>query len=174
MSYVGFSSFEEMQKWMLDRTNEANAALADEQLAVSWGDYWARFDSYDTFGVIFGRVFTEDEWVANEMDAGASLEEATYAMEQIRATHREGYMHGDAYSKAFPEAEYGSTHRANLWPIEERVFHAAMAVGWDVTAMPMEHRLNLSIALEEWKRHNLRLIHDQQAVIANERRLLDS
>lgn len=169
-----FDDYESMAKWMDDRTNEANVGLAPDQQQVTWGDCWARFDHLDKtgIGIIFGRVMTRAEWLQSEIDEGADEDEANYSLGKIENSHRRGYMHGLAYSRIEPEGEYGDTHRANLWPIEQRLFDAAREAGWRHENLAVGDQINLSIAFEQWRQHELELIAAARQKLAEEREAL--
>jgi hypothetical protein len=168
MSFMQFDNFEQMAKWMDDRTKEANLGLAPEQVAISYGHTWARFDQLDTgIGIVFGRIFTEAEYLAGELDDEVETPSETLA--RIRENHDRGYMYGIAYSMVEPDGEYGDTHRANMWPIDGDLFAAAAEAGWDHRALPIGDQINLSIAFEAWRTHELGLIAEARAKLAEER-----
>jgi hypothetical protein len=169
MSFMAFDSFDEMSKWMDDRTSEANIGLAPEQQQITYGDCWARFDHLDTVGMLFGQVMTKAEWLASELAEGAPEGEANYSLARVEASHQRGYMHGLVYSPVEPDGEYGDTHRANIWPIEERLFLAASIVEWRHEDMSLADRINLSIAFEQWRQHEMELIAAARAKLAEEK-----
>lgn len=173
MSFIQFENPEEMGNWMAARTAEANANLAPEQLQITPGDYWARFDHMDTHvGIEFGHVYTEQEFKDSEIEAGATVEEADGGWRQAQARAADGFLYGRAWSRVARDGEYGSTHRANLWPIEEALFHAVQAVGWRHEDLPLHERINLSISFEQWRQHEMDLIAQARAALAEERKNL--
>lgn len=127
MEIISFDDFASMQEKLAEIRSKANEGLAVAQRSVTYGSYWVRFHPATT---IFGYVTPLDEFVVGEMALGATRDEAEYEMEQIKAAHEDGMMWGKAYSRLEPDGEYGSTHRASLWPIEQRLFDAAMATRW--------------------------------------------
>lgn len=164
-----FDDFESMAKWMDDRTNEANIGLAPEQQQVTYGDTWARFDHIDSIGLVCGRIFTKAEWLASEIAEGAPEEEANYSLAKVEQAHERGYMNSIAYSVLEPDGEYGDIHRANLWPIDEDLFHACAEARWKIENLDMGAKINLSIAFEQWRHHELDLIAEAKAKLAQER-----
>lgn len=139
MEFMEFDNVDEMFVWMRARTIDANAHLADAQREVTWGSYWMRL--FDPPIVIFGKVSTEAEMVADETkvkpgeDPAEVLAEAEWTIARLRENHEAGYMFGMAYSLIEPEGEWGDTHRANLWPISEKLFLDAKACGWDMRVL---------------------------------------
>lgn len=155
MSFMAFENFEEMIEYMAKRTDEANATLAPEQRQITYGHCWVNFGAMEQIGVpVFGRVFTEEEVFASEMGhAEGQAETAQSVLESTRENHERGYMYGDAYSRYYPRAESGDTHRADMWPITDALFHAVEAVGWDQNALELADKIDLSIAFEQWRAH---------------------
>ena len=134
--FMSFDSTEEMFDFMARKTDEANASLTDEQKSLTWGSYW--FRPYEGI-VIFGHVFTEDEFEQKERwsyHRGGPLdeeEEAEFAYSKARVydAHERGYLFGEAFSVWEPRGELGDTHRANAWPILQWQFVSAQSAGWD-------------------------------------------
>lgn len=153
-----FDDLAQMQEQLKRNRDAANAGLAAAQKAVTYGSYWVRFHPV---AVIFGYVDPIEQIMYDSMNMGAGEDEAHYEAEQIEAAHREGMMWGLAYSKIEPGGEYGYTHRANLWPIEERLFRAAKQVTWGRDGhLPIAMRLLLKEA------HTAFSAHVEQAVRA--------
>lgn len=169
MGFKQFENFEQMQQWMADRTTEANQDLAPEQQQLTYGDHWVRFTYLTDFGLIFGHVFTKAEWLASEMAAGADDDEANYSLKLVEASHERGYMHGPAYSVVTPGGEYGDTHRADIWPIDETLFAEVEAAGWDLNRMEQGTKIKLAIIFEEWRQHETELIAAARLKLAEER-----
>jgi hypothetical protein len=147
---MSFDSWSEMQEKLGKMRTAANEGLAAAQKAVTYGDYWVRF--YKEF-TIFGRVMPLDEYMASEVSLGAPPEEAEYTAAHVQRAHDEGMMWGMAYSVLEPEGELGNTHRANLWPIEERVFNAARDAEWDPERFPEWVLILLQEAARAWRSH---------------------
>lgn len=133
-----FDSFEEALEYMARATDEANTKLADEQKSVTWGSYWVRFVP-DHQLMIFGHVFTRDEFTQAERDAGATQEELDYSLQHYEENLARGYVFGRAYSVWEPRGELGDTHRYNLWPISQANFEEARLFQWVPAAMPGLH-----------------------------------
>lgn len=171
MSFIEFSSAEDMFNWMAQRTDEANAGLAPEQTRVGYSDTWIRFDHLDQFGVICGRVATLEEAVPPQGPDDAPGEAEA---ERARAVenHERGYLTGMAYSQVEPDGEWGDTHRANLWPLEPDLFEALRAVGWRHEDLALADKIRVSIVFEQWRQHELALIAQQRAALAVERQAL--
>ena len=101
--FQSFDSFEEMVEFMATQTDAANAHLADEQRALTWGSYW--FRPYEDI-VIFGHVFTENEFRDREFNSyhgGGPIspeEEAefAYSVQSVKENHERGYLFGEAFS----------------------------------------------------------------------------
>ena len=131
-----FNSMEEMFDFMARATESANAHLADEQKALTWGSYW--FRPFDDF-VIFGYVFTQEEFEARERwsyHRGGALDEEEeaefgFSKAHVLDAHERGYLFGEAFSVSEPSGELGDTHRANAWPITAEQFEAAKAAHWN-------------------------------------------
>lgn len=129
-----YDSLEDALADITRNTNIANAGLAPEQRACTWGTYWVRFiPTGQEMLVVFGRVQQLEETVEQEMVLENEMPGPDEA--EVRATmqasHDQGYMFGRAYSVVEPRGELGSTHRANMWPITEDLYHAAQAANWD-------------------------------------------
>lgn len=161
-SFKSFSSFEEAAEFMAKATDAANASLAPEQAAITYGSTWARFDHLASDQLlIVGKVDTLDEikaaeWatVGDEDDAPEDLaEEIEYEINRLAENHERGYMFGRAYSVYEPRGEFGDTHRANMWPIPESTFTAcveAFSNGAAIAQVP-----GLADAYTAWRDHEL-------------------
>lgn len=121
--------FEEMQR----REKALMGTATPEQVAIGWGDYFARL--LLEMGqplVIFGRVMPQDEVEAGERMAGAEDDEVEYVMAGIVGAHERGFRFGMHWSVVVPQGELGSTHCALLVPISEREYQAAHACDWRI------------------------------------------
>jgi hypothetical protein len=133
-----FDSLEAMTNRMQQLTTAANQTLAQQQRDVGWGDYWVQFDGESQL-IIFGYCMTQAEVEQAERDAGSEPDELVYMMDSMEESHTRGYLFGRAYSIVEPQGELGSTHRANVWPIDSELFDAASDAGWDLDKMPGEN-----------------------------------
>lgn len=163
--FASFDTMEEMVEFMRRQEEEANAHLAPQQQAVTWGDYWIRFYDIEHRICIFGHVYTEDEMMEKEravpLMAGESSEEVeaeiAAEMEGIRDAHKRGYMYGWAYSVIEPEGEPGSTHQANLWPIPQWLYEQARDVRWVMDDLDPQGKAEVQRAYTEYRTHMLSL-----------------
>lgn len=130
MTFMEFDSLEAAQQWMADQTDRANEATSDRQKAITGGDHWVRLD-YPEFE-IWGRVWTEEEFVASEKAAGATRAELRYSLQVLRDSAERGYRFGIAYSTVEPGGELGDTHVYNMLPVPASLFEAARDCGWDL------------------------------------------
>lgn len=153
MNVYKFSSLEEMLKAVNEWNTEANEGLATEQKAITYGDYWVRFYDVGARIIDFGKVMTEAEFVEGEMAFGADPDEIAAELQQVKARHDAGYLYGVAHSILGVDGELGSTHRANVWPIEERLFTAAQTVDWKVDQLSPDGKLLLEIAYACYRTH---------------------
>lgn len=154
MGVESFGSFEEMQQFMAEREDEANADLRDVQIELrddtEHTRYWVRpFPEGEC--LIFGEAwsfkqscdvsasYVEDVPAAHGdklpsvndwADYRESLAEAVYEIRTHVSTRERGYLRGKAYSILEPEGEYGDTHVASIMPISEQAFLEAKAAGW--------------------------------------------
>jgi len=157
--FRAFDSFEEMMEFMAVNEEAANEALAPEQQRVTYDDYWCRFYDIAARIVIFGHVTPLtywDEMIANAKP-GEDRDEWEYEKRQIQDSHLRGYMYGWCWSPLEPEGEPGSTHQANLWPIDQALYDAAKATHWNIDEMTESSKAMLQSAYSAWRAHMLRL-----------------
>jgi hypothetical protein len=126
-----FTSTEEMVEALRERAAHALAGLAPQQAAITWGDHWVQFHDIDNGGLIWGKVHTREEVAAGELSCGADWDEVVETIASTVNSLEQGYMYGTAHSRFYDEGELGTTHKAHVWPIEERLFDAAREAGWD-------------------------------------------
>jgi hypothetical protein len=162
MHFQEFESFEDMIEFMRSNTEQANQHLAPEQRALTWGSTWARFDQVGDENIIFGRCYAREEAKQKERDAtvrmGDEVDEAEIADTDQRLADalEDGYLFGIAGSRHFPEEDIGSTHRANAWPISERLYEAMVALRYDYpTLTDLMLREELEDAYREWREHEM-------------------
>lgn len=135
---------------------ERSVALLDEkQRSITWGSYWVRF--YQDL-VIFGYVMTLDEVRASEVGDVSDITdpvaleaiqaEVEYTLRTIEATHTAGYMYGWCNSSV--AEEIGSTHQAQMWPIDRAVYEHAREHRWDVDKIRPIFRLELAGVFQEY------------------------
>jgi hypothetical protein len=152
-----FESVDEMFSWMRDNEEAANLVLAPEQQAVTYGSHWCRFFDIANRVVIFGKVLTQEEQRETETaladDSEADEAETEEILDTLAQSHERGYMYGRCYSTIEPDGEWGSTHRANLWPIPQHVYEAARDVRWDIDQLPPEQRTALEAAYQVYRTH---------------------
>jgi hypothetical protein len=155
-----FDSFEDMIEFMQANTAEANAHLAPEQQALTWGSTWARFDQIGDENIVFGRCWTLAEAEQSERDAiirmGERVDEREIAdtTQGLASSHEDGYLFGVAASRHFPEPEIGSTHRANAWPVSQLIWDTMSELNFDYLALTDEAlREELEAAFTAWRTH---------------------
>jgi hypothetical protein len=150
-------AFDEMRR----ATDAANAVLHDKQRAVTWGDCWVRFWDPSDGIVIFGRVLTEDELRESELrglnpnstdpDERMEYEATVDSLTRMKESHEDGgYLFSWCSSRIEP-GEYGSTHRANLWPCSRMLYDAAQEVGWQIGALPATAQAILEAAYHDYR-----------------------
>jgi hypothetical protein len=69
----------------------------------------------------------------------------------------EGFLFGASHSKFDVEGNLGTQHRANVWPIEQRLYDAAQQVDWDIARLDEAGRLLLEIAWRTARAHEMSL-----------------
>lgn len=135
MNVTTHASFDAMLDEIAASRDLANAGLADEQRALTWGSHFVNFDHVADGIVIFGRARTEEE-ITTALRACVETDEE---FEEIMASEREnlanGYLTSICGSIACVETELGDTHRGSAWPITAEQYAEAEAAGWDLAAM---------------------------------------
>jgi hypothetical protein len=130
-SIVGFSSMEEMVDYMDAKEQEAIENTLPAQWEIKWG---ARVLRIVEDLVIFGHIFTEQEFLEINTDPEKPDEETIYELDGLKRAHDAGYRYGIWYSVVEPEGEYGSAHVSTLWEITPEDFSAGRENGWEVAA----------------------------------------
>lgn len=144
----GFDSPEEMVEATRAATARANTGLAPGQRILAWGMHWVRREH----GVlIFGKVDTLAEVRIEEIECGATVDEADYTANMVETRYADGYLYGNCCSQVVPDGEHGFTHRAAVWPIEQATYEAARVAGWDPSRMPLDRQLDVAIALMAYR-----------------------
>lgn len=142
-----FDSHEEMVTFLAERAREAHDGLAVAQQGLTWGSTWVQFYDVKRRHVVFGRVSTYEE---------VYLAESEFPELVLLDTERrlaDGLMYGHAADKFNIAGEFGHTHKAHAWPIEDHVYAAAKAVDWDIDRLEVGHQLALNIAFVQWRDH---------------------
>lgn len=161
-----FGSMEEALGAMARATEMANRHLAADQRMITWGDRWVRFWQMSPTMppiVIFGRVMTREEIEAGERACMGDTPqhevdgEIAQTLRHIEHQHGRGYMFGKAYSVMESEGELGDTHRADMWPISERVYEAARKVQWNHRNLPRAEAHALVEAYQAWAGHTTKV-----------------
>lgn len=154
-----FTSIEEVFEALQAGERHANANLAPEQAALTYGQHWVRFYDIPDKILIFSKVDTVEEFAEAERQAAIRAEEPmtvgelAYAINALRERHERGYLYGTCYSKITPEGELGDTHRGHVWPISPGLFNLARAARWDVDAMTSDGKYAISDAFMAWGTH---------------------
>lgn len=141
--FQSFSSHEEMMEHIRRNQEAALAGLHPAQADLTFGSHWVQFYDVKAKHLIFGKVIDED---ADEESA------------QTRERLADGLMFGRAYDRYYTDGEWGYTHKANAWPIEDRLFDAARDAKWDYEALPFDMGLLLNIAYVTWRSHRRSLM----------------
>lgn len=132
MEFESFDNIEDAFAAMAAREDAANERTTDEQRAIGYGDYFTRV--WETWGdrlVIYGYIFTRDEFIKEERDAGSPEAELAWTLERMDSSYARGYRFGWCYSEVEPDGELGSTHVSTmLRKITREEFEAAKARGW--------------------------------------------
>lgn len=159
MTFREFESLEAMFEAMRVGTDLANDSLAPEQQAITWGDYWVRFYDIPDRMLIFGHIFSYDDFVAGErkhypktMNA-EERSEFEYTIANRRENHDRGYLFGWAYSYPFPDGDLGDTHRANMWPISKELYEHAKEKEWRMDDFDTPFKVELQEAFDGYHRH---------------------
>jgi hypothetical protein len=147
VNFIKFKNFEEMQAYLIQAQADADSHVTPAQRAIGYGDYWARFIDVGNRIVEFGRVYTLTEVRRLEVEAGATAQEADFAVSDTEQSMKNGnFLYGRAASILLPNGESGYTHKANVWPIEESLWAAAAECGWNIDVLPLSAKVNLEAA----------------------------
>lgn len=142
-----------MQAYLIQAQADAHHNLHPLQSALTYGSFWTRFVDLGNKVVEFGRVAMLDEVRDLEVQAGATSAEANAIVQSTDTSLRNGYMYGLAYSLYNRDGEWGTTHKAHVWPIEESLFHQAAEANWQIDLLPMSGKINLNAAFRAMKGH---------------------
>lgn len=153
MNVIRFHSQEEMRAHLIQAAADAHNKMHVVQSAITFGDFWVRFVDVANKVIEYGMVATPEEVYAAEVEAGATKAEANQAVEQTQAALRNGYMYGIAFSPLNRDGEWGHTHKAHVWPIDESLFHQAAEANFQFDLLPMSGKINLNIAFLQMKNH---------------------
>jgi hypothetical protein len=127
MTFHSFDSLEDAWAAMATAEQAANERVTDEQRAIKPGDYVLRPTQY---AMIFGEIFTEEEFLRREKAAGGEMDEEEIA--ESRAQWRDrlerGFVFGSWHSVLEPNGELGDAHISTLGPvISKRLFEEMVA-----------------------------------------------
>lgn len=149
-----FGTPEEMEAALQEIRAAAKEGLHPEQARLTYGSTWVEFADVGERIVYFGRTFTDLDIVSDE---GASPHPSYVrdVLAGVEADLEEGVMFGKAWAKGDQQGTIGVTHKANVWPIETRLFIAARVAGWDIDALDETGRVLLQIAYSAWRAHRL-------------------
>jgi hypothetical protein len=143
-----FESLEQAFAFMDESEAEANQRVLPEQRGITWGDHAVRVWASPTVGtpplMIYGQIFTEDQLVATETDAGATADEIVYELRVLRESHARGYRYGQWFSLVTPAGEYGEAHIADLWTLSEEEFQRAQSHDWALDTQ-VAHRMVVEV-----------------------------
>lgn len=151
---IGFNSLEEILAYQAEKEAEVQAMpLLPEQEAITWGDYAVQVvgDEQESL-MIYGHIYTEDEYVRLGIEAGGNSDEMAYELAHLHETYARGYRYGEWYSTAAPKGDLGDVHISAMWPISKSIYLAAQAEGWPFSveiARKMVNEVRASIARVE-------------------------
>lgn len=153
MQVIQFDSHDAMRSHLRAAAEAAHRGLHSEQDRLTYGDYWVQFHDIANFHVIFGRIDTLEEVRDGEVNGGATATEADAVVAMTANDLVNGMMYGTAYDRFNPDGELGNTHKAHVWPIEERLFNAAAEARWDIRLLPASGKVLLEIAFRAMRAH---------------------
>lgn len=154
LNVLSFNNDAEMRAYLIQAATDALQNLHPLQSALTYGSFWCRFVDLDARVTEFGRVAEKHEVVELELTAGATGREAARTALQTAQAMENGYLYGIAYSVLEADGEWGHTHKGNVWPIEESLFHAAAEAKWQMDMLPISQKLNLQAAYTALRGHN--------------------
>jgi hypothetical protein len=164
-----FDSPEEMARVIHERRKHALEGLAPAQQSLTFGSHWVQFHDLDNRHIIFGRVATREEVALGELlgpdgtiREGSTMTQVVELVETTEAELDDGMMYGWAYDRFEPAGTLGHTHKAHVWPIEERLFDMAAVVGWDIALLNEAGRFLLEVAFRSMRAHYLPKYRDAQ------------
>lgn len=128
MGFKEFDNVEDMFDYIDKGVTAAREAMTPEQAAITYGDYWMRVDAPV---LIFGHIYTKEEFDKAELDAGASEEELEYEHKIYENSYNNGFRFGWAYSAWEPAGELGDTHVLNMIKITKEQFEEAKRYQWE-------------------------------------------
>lgn len=153
MQVIQFDSHDEMRAYLQQAAQAAHRGLHPEQDRLTYGDYWVQFHDIANQHVIFGRVATASEVYEGELRSGVTANEARKVVESTHTELSNGYMYGVAFDKFNREGSLGHTHKAHVWPIEERLFNAAAEANYQIDQLPTSGKVLLEIAFRALRAH---------------------
>lgn len=109
--------------------------------------------------VIFGDLYDRDRFVAAEIAAGGTTDEADWIWESHFAPLAErDVLYGKWYSVVVPDGESGSRHRIELWPLSDSAYQGAADMQWQVSALRSADWREVSAALTQRDAHRLMVL----------------
>lgn len=145
-----FTTADEFRVWLQKKENAAHRGLHEHQASITYGSHWVRFVDLDAQVIEFGRVLTQ-----TDLDAFAAGGETE--RESIRRVtddlSRNNEMVLSVRHSRLSTDDLGYAHRSHLWPIEPRLFDAAVAVDFDYRKFDEVARFLLNLAFASMKAH---------------------
>lgn len=136
MYFESFDSLDEAFAAMARGEAAANARLHERQRAMIPPCWFVRVvDLGPDRVVIFGEVPAFERLRAMEIALGGSQEEADSTDAMLRAAGERGYLFGQCFSVVEADGEWGSTHKAEVWPITQAQFEEAREFQWNPQAI---------------------------------------
>lgn len=155
MNVLNFDSHEQMQDYLAAARKQAHLGLHQSQRDLTFGDYWVRFVDLDAQPKIveFGYIYSERTTICLAMSYADNYTQGADDYLAIRDSLDNGYMYGRAFSLLGPDGEEGTTHKAHVWPIEERLFRMAEEVDWNIDRLDDTGRILLEMAFRGQRAH---------------------
>ena len=148
-----FDNHEQMLDYLRQAQAEAHNTLHPAQRAITHGTCWVRFVDLANRLIEFGRVATLEEVEAASLEAGSTAAEALDDVKAAEFALDRHYMTGMAHSRTNPDGEWGSTHKAHVWPIDGHLFLQAGRVNWQIELLPASGKINLEAAFRAMRGH---------------------
>lgn len=142
-----------MQAYLIQAQADAEQSLHPAQWALGYGCYWVRFVDIANGIIEFGRVTHPHETVELEMSTGSAKRDALQSARDNERRLANHVLTGIAYSPLNPDGEWGHTHKAHVWPIEEALFNAAAEANWQIDLLPVSQKINLEAAFRAQRGH---------------------
>jgi hypothetical protein len=153
MNVQQFHSHEEMQEYLRKAAEEAHLGLHPAQRAIGPGDTWVRFVDVANRLIEFGRVTRPEEVERMILEGGGTAAEVREEVERVEQSIANHYLIGKAHSRYNTPGEWGTTHKAHVWPVDPSLFVDASEVQWQIELLPPSAKINLEAAFRAMRGH---------------------